>query len=51
MQKAKKQSAQTPIKLKEWVYDADGEKIKELIKISFLEFYFTKKNAKNRQNA
>jgi|GEM_PF-4442201 len=51
MQKANKQSAQTPITLKNWVYNADGEKIKELIKTSFLEFYFAKKSVEKCQNA
>jgi hypothetical protein len=51
MQKANKQSAQTPITLKDWVYDLDGEEISELIKTSFLEFYFAKKTVEKCQNA
>ena len=48
MSKAKKQ---TPLTLKEWIYAVDGQHIKELVKTSFLEFYFAKHTTENRQNA
>ena len=35
---------QKPITLKGWIYDENGNKIMELIKTSFLEFYFAKKD-------
>ena len=47
MQHTKKQAAQTPLTLKEWIYTADGEHINELIKTSFLEFYFAKHGVEN----
>ena len=31
-----------PLVLKGWVYDSEGKDLKELIKTSFLEFYFVK---------
>jgi hypothetical protein len=51
VQKAKKQAAKEPLSLKEWIYAADGKHITELIKTSFLEFYFAKQTIENRQNA
>ena len=51
MQKTKRQAAQKPLTLKEWIYAADGKEIKELLKASFLEFYFTKQTIEIRQNA
>jgi hypothetical protein len=50
-QKAKPQAASNPLTLRDWVYAADGKHIKELIKTSFLEFYFAKKTIGIRQNA
>jgi hypothetical protein len=50
MQKAKNVAAQKPLVLKDWIYAADGKHIKELIKITFLEFYFMKRTiAENRK--
>jgi len=49
--KTQENPAQKPLALKEWVFDKDGKQIKELIQISFLEFYFTKKSAENYQKA
>ena len=49
---AKKQTDTTrPLTLKEWIFPADGKHIKELIQISFLEFYLAKKTTEIRQNA
>jgi hypothetical protein len=36
------QKNQTALILKEWVYDDEGKPVKDLIKTSFLEFYFAK---------
>jgi hypothetical protein len=44
-QKPKKKETQQPLILKGWTFNKDGKSIKELIEISFLEFYFTKKTA------
>ena len=51
MQKTSKQAEQKPLVLKSWVYDKDGKQIAELIKASFLEFYFTKNTTDSRQKA
>ena len=51
MQRAIKQPEQKPITLKGWVFAPDGKEIKELIKASFLEFYFVKRTTEIRQNA
>ena len=51
MQVTNKQAEQKPITLKGWVFAPDGKEIKELIKTSFLEFYFAKRKAEIRQNA
>jgi hypothetical protein len=45
MPKAIKQTEYDSITLKEWVYSADGKEIQDLIKTSFVEFYFLKKTA------
>lgn len=42
MQDTEKQVTQPSLTLKEWIYTADGTHIKELVKASFLEFYFAK---------
>ena len=41
-----KQAAHNPLTLRDWVYAADGKHIKELVKTSFLEFYFMRKTTK-----
>jgi hypothetical protein len=52
MQKSKKEAAHKQLVLKDWIYAADGKQIKELITISFLEFYFMKRNITEiRENA
>jgi len=51
IRQTKNQAAHTPLTLKGWIYAADGKHIKELIQISFLEFYFAKKTTELRQNA
>ena len=51
MQKSSNQAVQKPLVLKGWVYDKDGKQIIELIKDSFLEFYFTKKSTNSPQKA
>ena len=43
MQNSNKRAAQKPLILKNWTYKPDGKPIKELIEISFLEFYFASK--------
>ena len=48
MEKNCTQAAQKPLILKCWVYNKNGKRIGELIKDSFLEFYFTKKPIANR---
>jgi len=48
---ASQPSLQPSLTLKEWVYATDGKGINELLKISFLEFYFMKKSLKKHQNA
>jgi len=49
---AKKEAAKKPLVLKDWIYAADGKQIKELIKITFLEFYFMQKPfTQNRESA
>ena len=50
-QKTKQQLIQTPLTLKEWVYAAHGKDIAELVKSSFLEFYFAKPATENNQSA
>ena len=45
MPKTNKQAKHEPITLKEWVYSADGKEIQDLIKTSFIEFYFMTKTA------
>jgi hypothetical protein len=48
----KKETAVNSLVLKGWIYAIDGKHIAELIKISFLEFYFMKNPAiENRENA
>ena len=38
-----KQVTQNPLTLRDWIYATDGKNIKELVKTSFLEFYFMRK--------
>ena len=45
-----KQAAHNPLTLRDWVYTADGKHIKELVKTSFLEFYFMRKTTKLAEN-
>jgi len=50
--KSKNEAANKPLVLKDWIYAADGKQIKELIKITFLEFYFMQKPfTQNRESA
>ena len=51
MQKTSKQAEQKPLVLKGWIYCKDGKQFKELVKISFLEFYFTKYSTDSHQKA
>jgi len=51
MQGTKNRTAQTPLTLKEWIYTTDGKHITELVQVSFLEFYFSKKATEIRKVA
>jgi len=50
--KTKKDAAKKTLVLKDWIYAANGKQIKELIQITFLEFYFMQKPfTENRESA
>ena len=56
MQKPHKQAnkpmptKQNSLTLKGWVFNKDGEQMKDLVKTSFAEFYLAKRIAKSTQN-
>jgi|GEM_PF-6326931 len=41
--KFRKEAEQKPLRLKQWVYNENGESIKTLLKDSFSEFYLMRK--------